>query len=155
MNGKLHNRVTVRPVLTPVRTRSKVQHQPLPTYRYCRFGSRKKTAKMVENGDHTRVHATIRIVNCRPNHVACSTAVVYTVSPTNFPVHSATVRLVLEVFSRVIFDVTRSRMTTNLDDRHSPRQATCDRAIDCTEIESKGDSTKLTHRTKMTAPQTG
>ena len=157
--------MTVRPVLTPVRTRSKVQHQPLPTYRYCRFGSRKKTAKMVENGDHTRVHATIRIVNCRPNRVACSTAVVYTVSPTNFPVHSATVRLVLEVFSRVIFDVTRSRMTTNLDDRHSPRQATCDRhsprqatcdrAIDCTEIESKGDSTKLTHRTKMTAPQTG
>ena len=63
---------------------------------------------MVENGDHSRVHATIRIVNCRPNRAASSTAVVYLASPTNFPVHSATVRLVLEVFSRVMFDVTRA-----------------------------------------------
>ena len=125
--------MTVRPVLTPVRNRSKVQHQPLPTYRYCRFGSRKKTAKMVENGDHSEVHATIRLVNCRPNRVACSTAVVYTVSPTNLPVHSATVRLVLEVFSRVIFDVTRSRMTTNLESKRA--------SVDCFRPPSWSDIT--------------
>ena len=64
---------------------------------------------MVEISDHSRVHATIRLVNCRPNHVASSTTVAYLVSPTNFPVHSATVRLVLEEFSRVMFDVTRAK----------------------------------------------
>ena len=68
-----------------------------------------KTAKMAENGHNSEVHATIGIVNCRPTHVASSTAVVYLVSPTNFPVHSATVRLVLEAFSRVMFDVTRAK----------------------------------------------
>ena len=64
---------------------------------------------MAENGHNSEVHATIGIVNCRPNHVASSTTVAYLVSPTKFPVHSATVRLVLEEFSRVMFDVTRAK----------------------------------------------
>ena len=60
----------------------------------------------------SQVHDTVKNYSYHNGNLAmgdCSTTVAYLVSPTKFPVHSATVRLVLEEFSRVMFDVTRAK----------------------------------------------